>query len=287
MALRIISADERLSTDRDKVTIAVFGRAKVGKTTLVSTLPHDKTLFVNFEAGMKSVQGYRGDTIDIRTWEDAQDIACLIGGVDPGAFNGKINAKRDGWEVGPAPFCQLHYQTAQLKYAALNLAKYRYTFWDSISYLTTLCMAWAKVQPSAFSEKTGRPDTRGAYGILAFEVVKLLKHVQHAQGINVIFVGGLLQETDEFNRESFRAQSEGARIAAEVPYIVDQILTLSDFDVDPTTGAPVHNLGKGKHRALCCSSPNPWGLPAGDRSGNLNMIEPPNLWALIQKINKR
>ena len=41
-------------------------------------------------------------------------------------------------------------------------------------------MAWAKTRPEAFSDKTGKPDTRGAYGLLAREVIGLLKHLQHA-----------------------------------------------------------------------------------------------------------
>ena len=43
-------------------------------------------------------------------------------------------------------------------------------------------MAWAKTRPEAFSDKTGKPDTRGAYGLLAREVIALLKHLQHAAG---------------------------------------------------------------------------------------------------------
>jgi hypothetical protein len=37
-------------------------------------------------------------------------------------------------------------------------------------------------------------------------------------------------------------------------------------------------------RAFICTSPNPWGYPAKDRSGKLDQIEPPDLGALITKI---
>jgi hypothetical protein len=60
---------------------------------------------------------------------------------------------------------------------------------------------------------------------------------------------------------------------------------MSDFDYDAATGVWSHNLGKGAHRAFCCRSPNPWGLPAGDRSGRLELIEEPHLGRLIAKIN--
>lgn len=42
--------------------------------------------------------------------------------------------------------------------------RYEYVFIDSLSALSRLCLAWCKTQPQAFSEKTGKPDTRGAYG---------------------------------------------------------------------------------------------------------------------------
>ena len=70
-----------------------------------------------------------------------------------------------------------------------------------------------------------------------------------------------------------------------MPYIVDQVITMSDFDT--ATGTWSHNLGKGAHRALCCQSPNPWGLPAGDRSGRLDLIEEPHLGRLIQKLTQQ
>jgi hypothetical protein len=40
-------------------------------------------------------------------------------------------------------------------------------------------------------------------------------------------------------------------------------------------------------RRLVCKSGNPWGLPAKDRSGRLDMTEPPDLAALLAKIDGR
>ncbi len=39
MALRIITADERLSEDAGKTTMAIFGPSGAGKTSLLKTLP--------------------------------------------------------------------------------------------------------------------------------------------------------------------------------------------------------------------------------------------------------
>lgn len=269
MAFRLITADERLAAGYNKVTGAIFGPAKIGKTTLVKTLPPEETLFINLEAGMKSIQDYRGPNIDILTFEDATDAACLIGGIDPSS--------------GPLDFYSSgHYDAVRSKYKNLNPDWFKTYFWDSVTDLTRLGMVWSQRQPAAFN-RYGKADLRGAYGELGRQVVRMLRHVQHAPGKNVFFVGGLDHFKDEGNRETFEPQAEGGKTKAELPFIVDQIITMSSFDFQD--GAFYHNFGKGRHRAICCVSPNPWGLPAGDRSGRLDMIEEPHLGKLIAKIN--
>jgi hypothetical protein len=273
VALKLITADQRIAEQNVKVTMAIFGRPKIGKTSLLYTMPEDSTLFLDLEAGMKSVQEWRGDSIQIRSWVDAINIACLIGGVDPSS------ASDDNYS-------EAHHEAVVNEYGhMINPDKYRTVFTDSITELTRLAMTWSKSQPAAFSERTGKPDIRGAYGLLGREVVRLLKHIQHAPGKNAIFVGGLGRKVDDFNRETWEPQTEGGKTSAELPFIVDQIVTYSDFDYSDVAGWQ-HNFGKGEHRALCCRSPNPWGLPGGDRSGNLDLIEEPHLGRLIEKINK-
>ena len=60
-SLRIVTADQRLAEANGKTTIALFGPSGVGKTSLLKTLPAEETLCVDLEAGLKSVQGWRGD----------------------------------------------------------------------------------------------------------------------------------------------------------------------------------------------------------------------------------
>ena len=43
---------------------------------------------------------------------------------------------------------------------------------------------------------------------------------------------------------------------------------------------------RGETRRLVCRTGNPFGLPAKDRSGRLDMTEPPDLGALLFKINQ-
>lgn len=75
MALKIITADERLSAAHAKTTMAIFGPSGVGKTSLLKTLPPQETLCIDLEAGMKSVQDWPGDSIPVRSFADAIDIA--------------------------------------------------------------------------------------------------------------------------------------------------------------------------------------------------------------------
>jgi hypothetical protein len=280
MTLHIVTAEERLAEANSKTTLAIFGPPGAGKTSLLWTLLASTALCVDLEAGMKSVQGWPGDSIPIRSWLDTVDIACLIGGVDPSA--------------DPSAFFSAgHYQHVAESYPDLVqlIASKRIIFVDSITELTRQCMAWAKTRPEAYSEKTGKPDVRGAYGLLAREVIALFKHLQHAPK-TVIFVGVLERIIDEFNREHWQPQMEGGKAARELPAIVDQVISMSLFepDADPGsvagTGGWRHQPSKGQTRRLVCRSGNHYALPAKDRSGRLDVTEPPDLGALLAKINR-
>jgi hypothetical protein len=279
MALRIISADDRLSVVGAKTTMAIFGPSGAGKTSLLKSLPPAETLCIDLEAGLKSVQDWPGDSIPIRRYADAVDIACLIGGANPAA--------QPDEHFSEAHHTHLRRQHPEL---AERLNAKRLIFVDSITDLTRQAMAWAKTRPEAISERTGKPDTRGAYGLLAREVIGLLKHLQHAPGRTVIFVGILEKVVDDMNRVTWQPQMDGGKIARELPGIVDQVLTMSLFSPEPGASpdaAPTwrHDPDKGTARRLVCQSGNPFGLPAKDRSGRLDVTEPPDLGALLSKIN--
>ena len=278
MSLRILTADERLREAQGKTTIALFGPSGSGKTTLVTTMPEEQTVCMDLEAGLKSVQGWKGDSLPIRRFADAVDIACLIGGANPAA-----QPEEHFSEAHHAHLRTLHPELAA------RLDTKRIVFVDSITDLTRQAMAWAKTRPEALSERTGKPDTRGAYGLLAREVIGLLKHLQHAPGRTVIFVGILEKVVDDMNRVTFQPQMEGGKAARELPGIVDQVMTLDLFTQEEgPEGARTwrHDPDKGTERRLVCQSANPWRLPAKDRSGRLDLTEPADLGALLTKINQ-
>ena len=272
MALRIITADERLATANNKTSIALFGPAGSGKTSQLKTLLPDQTLCLDLEAGLKSVQDWPGVSIPIRSFTDALGIACLIGGVDPAASADSFFS-----DAHHAHVTGLYPDLVQL------IAAKSIIFVDSITDLTRQAMAWAKTRPEAFSERTGKPDTRGAYGLLGREVIGLLKHLQHAPGKTVIFVGVLEKVTDEFNITTWQPQMEGSKAGRELPGIVDQVISLQLFSRDGS-GMPVLD-DKAGERLFVTKAGNPYGLPAKDRSGRLEVTEPADLGRLLSKIN--
>jgi hypothetical protein len=274
MALRIITADERLSATENKTSLAVFGPPGVGKTTLIKSLPEDEAVCFDLEAGMKSVQDWRGPSIPIRSFDDFRDLVIMIGGPDP--------AQHPDSYYGAG-----YHAHVQAKYADSGLEAFlkgrSIIFVDSITDLTRQAMAYAKQQAEAFSERTGKPDVRGAYGLLGREVIQALKHLQHARGKTVIFVGVLEKVTDEFGASSWVPQMEGSKAGRELPGIVDQVLSMQLFGKDADGAWSLDE--KSTERRLVCKSGNPWGLPAKDRSGRLDMTEPADLAALLAKID--
>jgi hypothetical protein len=256
--MKIISANDRLAEHRG-VKAFVVGAAGVGKTSLLRTLDTAGTLFLDAEAGDLAVQDVPVDTLRVDDWPTARDLACRIGGPNPSY-------------PPTACYSQAHFDG--VGGALDNFAKYHTLFIDSITAVSRLSYRSAEQQPEAFSERTGKKDTRAAYGLHAREMIAWLNQLQHARGLNVIFVAILEKVIDDFNVATWQPQMEGGKTGRELPGIVDQIITLQFVD-----------FGDGKAvRSFVCTSPNPWGYPAKDRSGRLEQIEEPHLGKLIDKL---
>jgi hypothetical protein len=78
---------------------------------------------------------------------------------------------------------------------------------------------------------------------------------------------------------------EGTKAGRELPGIVDQVISMQLFARDADGAWTLDE--KSTDRRLVCTSGNPWGLPAKDRSGRLDVTEPPDLAALLAKIDGR
>jgi hypothetical protein len=260
--MQIISADERLRENRG-AKVLIVGPTGVGKTSLLRTLDADRTLFVDVEAGDLAVLDLPVPTIRVDDWPTARDLACRIGGPNK--------------SFPPmACYSPAHYEA--IGGALEDLDRYDTIFVDSLTAITRLSFRWAEQQPEAFSERTGRKDTRGAYGLHAREMILWLNQLQHARAKNVIFVGILERVVDEFNRAEWQLQSEGSKTSRELPGIVDQIITYQFLDFGD---------GKPPVRGFVCSNPNVWNFPAKDRSGRLDQIEQPDLGKLLTKLTNQ
>jgi hypothetical protein len=248
-----------------RVTILLHGPTGVGKTSLLRTLDPTTTLSVDVEAGNLSVQDLAIDTIRPRTWPECRDLAVWLAGANPAV-------------PADAAYGEKHLDEAIDKFdMPEGPTKYRTVDLDSITAIGRLCFDWSQRQPEAFSERSGKRDLRGAYGLHAREMCAWLLHLQQARALNIVFIGILETVVDDFNRTEHRLQMEGGRTSRELPAIVDEIITMQmiKFDGDNTPT-----------RAFVCNQPNPWNYPAKDRSGRLEQIEEPNLGKLIDKITR-
>lgn len=258
--LPIITADQRLAT-ASGIKGQIWGRYKIGKTSLLYTLPAESTLAIDLEAGMLSVAGWPGDSLTVRTWDEARDLACFIGGPNPALRPDQA-------------YSEAHYKHCLSRFGdPAGLAKYQTFFVDSLTVASRLCLQWAKGQPEAMSERTGKPDMRGAYGLLGRELIAWADQLQHIPDRNIWMVGGLDEKEDEFGRKFWKPLIDGNAGANGLPYVVDQVITMAEFKTED--GRP--------YRAFVCG-PNQWGYPAGDRSGRLDVIEEPHLGRLMEKI---
>jgi hypothetical protein len=260
-AMKIITASERMER-KGGIKAVILGPSGIGKTTLLKTLNPDTTLFFDLEAGDLAVEGWPGDTIQPRTWDDCRTLASLIAGPNPA-----LRAEQ--------PYSQAHFDHVNADGAAASFDKYETVFIDSITVAGRLCFQWSQGQPDAFSEKTGKPDTRGAYGLHGREMLAWLSQLQHARDKAIVFVGILDKKEDDYGRTTWTAQIEGSKVGRELPGIVDQVVTYQELQTEDGT----------QYRGLICTSPNVWTYPAKDRSGRLDQIEEPHLGKLFAKIS--
>ena len=158
MSLPIITADQRLAETRG-IKGVIFGSSGIGKTSLLWTLEASTTLFFDLEAGDLAIEGMLIDVVRPRTWKECRDFAVFIGGPNP--------ALRP-----EQPYSQAHFDEVCGRFGDPRvLAKYDTVFIDSITVAGRLCFQWCRGQPEAHSEKTGKPDVRGAYGLHGREMI--------------------------------------------------------------------------------------------------------------------
>jgi hypothetical protein len=269
MSLPIVTADQRLSEQRG-IKGCIFGKSGIGKTSLLWTLPAEKTLFIDLEAGDLAIEGWSGNILRPRTWQECRDYAVFIGGANP--------ALRD-----ELPYSKKHFEAVCKNFGdPKDLDKYETIFIDSITAAARLCFRWCQGEPQAFNA-SGKPNLLGAYGLHAQEMIGWITHLQYTRDKNVWFVGILDEKTDEFKRKFYEPQIEGSKTALELPGIVDQVITMAErINKQDSYGRTIESS-----RVFVCQTLNPDGYPAKDRSGRLECMETPHLGQLMEKIRSK
>ena len=263
MSLPIISADQRIAEKRG-IKGVILGKSGIGKTSLLWTMEAESTLFFDLEAGDLAIEGWAGDSVRPQTWQECRDFAVFIGGPNP--------ALRED-----QPYSQAHFDAVCERFGDSSvLEKYQTIFIDSITVAGRLCFQWCKGQPQAMSDRSGKPDMRGACGLQGQEMIAWLTHLQHTRNMNIWFLGILDERVDEFNRKQFTPQIEGSKTGLELPGIVDQVITMAE----------VRDEDGNSYRAFINHTLNPYGYPAKDRSGRLEQVEEPHLGRLMEKIHR-
>lgn len=260
---KIIAAEARTAALRG-AKVLVVGPTGVGKTSLLRGLDLASTLFIDVEAGDLAIADISVDTFRPRTWPECRDLAVALAGANPAVPAENV-------------YSAAHHAAVKDQFGDLaRLSKYRTYFIDSITAVGRLAFQWSSQQPEAFSERSGKKDLRGAYGLHAREAIAWLMHIQQARDVNVVFLGVLETVVDDFNHTEHRLQFEGTRTGREFPAVVDQVVTYHWID-----------FGDGVlTRSFICTSPNRWNYPAKDRSGRLEQFEQPDLGKLLNKLTK-
>jgi hypothetical protein len=262
--MKIITADARLA-EKTGPKLLITGPSGVGKTSFLRTIPREmlsSVLFLDVEAGDIVVRDLPLASMRPRTWSECRDIACALGG-----FNPALPAN--------TAYSEAHYNEVMKDPELAQLSGFSILFVDSLTAAARLCFTWAEQQPEALTDR-GRKDLRAVYGLHARSLIGWLNQLQYARGRIVVLVAVLEKYIDDANVATWRPQIEGAKTGRELPAIVDEIISMQMIDFGDRQ--PV--------RAFVTSSPNVWGLPGKDRSGRLDLLEPPNLGALIEKLTR-
>lgn len=263
MGLQIVSADQRVA-ERTGVKALVCGSYGVGKTSLLRTLNPATTLFLDLEAGARSVRDVQVDEVRPKSWQECRDLACFFSGPDLNLADNQVYSAK-------------HYDHVCEQFGDPGaLDKYETLFVDSLTVASRICFSWAERQPDAFNAK-GQKDTRGAFGLYGRELIQWCARLQHARTRNVVMIVLLDQKEDDFGRKTWSLQLQGGPARA-VPGLVDVVLTMAM--IEPEDGEP--------YRAFVTDVANEYGYPAKyrtERPGCLDPLEPPHLGKLFAKLN--
>lgn len=122
------------------------------------------------------------------------------------------------------------------------------------------------------AEKKATKDPRQAYGAMQEQMTDIIRAFRDLPGRHVLMTAKLDKQQDEMGKILYSPSMPGNKTGQSLPYFFDEVLALrveKDSEGNP-------------QRALMCDSDGVW--LAKDRSGRLDMWEPADLGAVINKI---
>ena len=259
--MKIIKASERTQST---VKTLIIGRVGVGKTTLASTLPARSTLFIDVEAGTLGLQSsgkWDSDLITIKSWEDMQDVATWIAGVD---------------EMDKNPlsiFSQHNHNRVVSDFGGEFKKQYKTIYIDSLNAISRLCYKFASNHPDTIASNSNRNGFK-LYEIINKEMGAVVNALQNQQRCHVVYTGIISKDS----KDNFEFTLDGKAPLANVVATVDYI-GLLDF----------YKTGSGESvRDINFSINNNYNISVcKERSGGLiTTPQPPNLTKFFQKILK-
>ncbi len=155
------------------------------------------------------------------------------------------------------------YEAYRFVVESADAAHFRWVCLDSISEIAEVCLA---------AEKAKTRDPRQAYGALADEMNGLIRSFRDLPGRNVYFSCKQQREQDSTGATMFVPSLPGAKLGQGISYFFDEVFALRvERDQD---GKPVRWLQTGRD----------YTHEGKDRSGALELFEPPHLGAIARKI---
>ena len=259
-AMQILTAEARLAEPRG-TSIVLTGPSGIGKTHALRTLDPAKTLIIDADRGALPLHDTTFDMVRPSGWEEIADILCVIGGANSGL-------------PPTSAYSQAHFAKVS---GLIDVSKYDVFVIDSLTQVGRESFRWAETHPESPPRGGGR-DSRQTYGQHARQMIAGLQHAQRGSPNKVIIMTAVLEKlTDDRGQSEWRAQVEGDKTSRELPGIVDHVVILD----------PIAFSGAKKPvRAFVTQSPNDWNYPAKSRSNRLDMVEKPDLGALIIKLFK-
>ena len=242
--LNIITAEQRLQEKKGHKIVICAGQSGVGKTSLCPHTDPSKTLFMDLEAGDAAIgKGVAIDVIRPRTWQRVPRFCVFLVG-QTHLWAETLHIVRRTMIM-----CVRLMETQQLFYLSTIQS-----FVDSITVAGRLCFQHCQNQPECKSERTGKLDTRSAYGLQGREMMAWLSsHLQHIRDKNVIFVGILDRRLMTMDARTYELQIEGSKrqVVGKLPGIVDRS---NHYALMPSEdGNP--------YRCVCLSDTEPVGIP--------------------------